>query len=169
MLISRKEIETLLRNSLNEKDQASIGLITDLSWLGTIALEFGFRCPEDERNRQKEKFLELIQRFSNMTGRADFSVEFGEVFGEPTFPSEPPLTLKDFMVVCGLFRKLTRRDKTVSGDKLLEWVETAWIKGVWQRRVYSMEVEGSVLNERGIVFGFGADIALFGKDNGLIL
>ncbi len=168
MLITRKEVESYLKSFLDPEDQIHIDLVTDLCWIATIVLEYGFQCPKAAREERKKSFFELVQKLSDARKEAKVPVDMQEYPHESTFPNEKQLTVEDFSVVCDLFYKITEEDKKVTKEKLLNWLGEAWDAGVYQQRVYSMEVEGCILNQYGIVAFFGADLALFGSRQGLI-
>jgi len=56
----------------------------------------------------------------------------------------------------------------ITKENFLKWVEMAWDTGKHQRKVYDMEVEGSVMNEWGVAINFGAYLHFHGKREGYI-
>ena len=172
MLITRTKVEEYLRLFLDPEDQIHIALVIDLSWMARIILEYGFQCPRDAvvGAKRKKKFFNLLQRLSDIRKEANVPIDTTEYSYsyEPVFKNEKRLMIEDLAIVCDLFYKIVEEDKKVSRDKLLEWLEEAWDIGVYQQRVYSMEVEGSIMNAAGIVCNFGADLVMFGGSKGLI-
>lgn len=56
----------------------------------------------------------------------------------------------------------------ITKEKYMEWISHAWDNGLHQRRVYEMEIEGSINNSIGVSMNFGARLDLFGKREGYI-
>lgn len=172
MLIDRERVEKYLTEFLTSEDRTRLAehfaLIIDLSWLGTIILEYGFQCPENTREEAKKRFFETIFKLSDARKGSKAPIDMSQYEHQPAHRSSHPLTLEDFAAVCDLYHKLVEEDKKVTEDKLIPWLEEAWDAGIHQRKVYEMEVEGGIMNEYGIVTNFGAGLAMFGDRKGLI-
>lgn len=173
MIITRTKVDEYLKEFLTSEDQTRLAqyldLITDLSWMGSIVLEYGFQCPENTRKEAKKRFFEVVQKLSDARSESKaLPVDVNQYFNQPTYMGGKSLTFDDFAIVCDLFHKLVEEDKKVTKDKLLPWLEEAWDAGVHQQRVYSMEIEGGIMNEYGIVTAFGAELVMFGDRKGLV-
>ena len=169
MTINRQVVLRYLNDFFNEEDKnhQHIDLIVDLSWIGAIILEFGFQCSKDKQEERKEKLFGFIEKLSETMAEAKIlanNYEYDHVF--PAQSNKP--TFKDLAVVCDLFYKIVVQEKTISKEKMLEWLTKAWNFGTQQRRVYNMEIEGGVMNEYGVVISFGADLVMFGKSRGFL-
>lgn len=168
MLISRMKVVEHLNRFLMPEDKKHIELIIDLSWAGTIALEFGFQCPESKQPEGKEKFIEIAQKINDakkgVKVSGPLSYDYPIVF---KFESKTP-TYEDIGVVAQIFHTLVAVEKSISKEKMIEWLQEAWEGGVKQQKVYSMEEEGGILNEYGIVTNFGAFLSMFGKSKGFL-
>lgn len=174
MLITKERVSEYLKGFLTSEDQARLAqyldLIIDLSWMGSIILEYGFQCSESTREESRKRFFETIYRLSDARKEAEVPVDMSqyEYRHQPVYQGSHPLTIDDFAVVCDLYHKLVVEDKKVTEDKLIPWLEEAWDAGVHQQLVYNMEVEGGIMNEYGIITAFGAELAMFGDRKGLI-
>ncbi len=182
MLITRESVEKFLGVFLQESDKKHLKLIVDLSWTATVVLEFGFQCPADRRIEGKEKFFALIQKFSDARANTEglAPVNILRDYGPNTLSNQyiqEGLSNEDFALVCDLFHRLTvgdpeelvdPKDKLMPKEKMLVWLQEAWDTGVHQQRIHSMEIEGGVMNEGGIVANFGARLAMFGEREGLL-
>ena len=56
----------------------------------------------------------------------------------------------------------------LSKDAFLKFMGDAWDFGLHQRKVYSMQVEGGMMNALGVVLGPASHLALFGEREGLL-
>lgn len=163
MVISRTEVSDCLREFLMPSDQTHIELITDLSWAATLVLEFGFECPEGRREELKEKFFKLVEMLIDAKKNAEIKV--GEDQDDVIFSGE--LSSEDIAAICDVSYKLMESEK-MPKEKILEWLKQAWDIGVRQQKIYSMEIEGGVMNQMGIVTNFGAKLAIYGVQQGLL-
>lgn len=77
------------------------------------------------------------------------------------------MDIEDIVAICDIFYKLMENEKKPK-EKILEWLKQAWDIGVRQQKIYSMEIEGSVVNQRGIVVNFGVKLVMYGVQQGLI-
>jgi len=168
MLISRRQVVDHLGRFLMGKDLKLIPSITDMCWAAYATMEFGFECPAEQQEEMKEKFFNLVENFSNAREEAGTPVSLKEYGCEPAFPFEHQPTVEDLSLVCDVFHKLAVQEGKVSKELLLDWLKEAWDAGMHQQRVYSMQVEGGVMNEYGRVTIFGAELAMFGKSKGLL-
>ena len=172
MLITKEKVSEYLTSFLTSEDRTKLAeymeLITDLSWMASIVLEYGFQCPESARKESKKRFFEIIQKLSDVRKEINVPVIMNRDFYQPAYQGSNPLAIDDFSVVCDLFHRLIEEDKTVSRGKLLPWLEEAWDAGVHQQRVYNMDTEGGIMNEYGIVTAFGAELVMFGDRKGLV-
>jgi len=160
VLITRERVLEYLNRFLvlDQNEKKNLQLIADLAWAATITVEFALQCPRKEQVESREKFLDL------MRGAAEGEFDFA-----PVFPHEKRLpTPEDLRVVRDLFRSLTAERKALSPDKMAEWLGDAWDAGTAQQRVYSMEVEGGIMNQYGIVSSFGAELSMFGVSKGFL-
>lgn len=168
MLIARKKVHSYLSDFLFLDDQKHLELITDLSWCATIVFECAFQCPKKTLAKKKEKLFALIEQISELkktskiAAKSDYSF-----FLNPAF-SGKQVTIEDISIACDLFYKLSS-ENGIPKIKLLEWLkEEAVTLGAYQQRVYSMEVEGGILNAYGIVTNFGCNLAMWGVRKGLL-
>lgn len=172
MLLTRGKVGGYLDRFLFAEDRKHVDLITDLSWAATIILEFGFQCPKNKQAEMEKKLLELVQKLSNsMRGverKTKALITTNSLNDEPAFPLERQPTWIDIGVVCNIFHALTVQRRIIEKEKMLAWLKEAWDAGVYQQRVYAMEVEDGAMNEYGIVTNFGAALAMFGVSKGLL-
>ncbi|MDO8600407.1 MAG: hypothetical protein Q7R73_02175 [bacterium] len=168
MLISRAKVRSYLDKFLFAEDRKHIDLIADLSWAATIMLEFGFQCPKNKQAEMEKKLLELVQKLSSsiqgVERKTKAFIATDNLNDESPFPS----AWIDIGVVCNIFHALTVQRRIIEKEKMLAWLKEAWDAGVYQQRVYAMEVEGGAMNEYGIVTNFGAALAMFGVSKGLL-
>jgi hypothetical protein len=67
-----------------------------------------------------------------------------------------------------LYHKLVLVEKQLTPEAMRKWLTYRWRQGVHQQRVYSMEIEGGVMNTLGIIGGSGCYLALFGQHEGYL-
>ena len=163
MVIPRSKVIDCLREFLRPGDQTHIERMTDLAWIAASMLEFGFECPQEKREELKEKFLKLIETLIEIKKETGTAAEKDQ--DEFLFSEE--LSIEDIAVICDVSHKLIENEK-IPKEKILEWLKQAWDAGVHQQRIYSMEIEGSILNQIGVVINFGAGLAMHGVQQGLI-
>jgi len=169
MLIGREKVATHLLDFLMPEDKKHFDLITDLSWAATIVFEFGFQCPKNKQEESKKKLLDLVQRLGEARTKVKVPVKMEEYNYKFVFPNEGRKpTNEDIAIACDLFHKLAVQEKKISKEKMLEWLQEAWDFGTQQQLVYSMEIEGGIMNEYGVVTSFGADLAMFGSSKGFL-
>ncbi len=56
----------------------------------------------------------------------------------------------------------------ITKEDYIRWVSLAWDRGVHQRRVYDMEVEGCIDNSLGILLNLSAILSLHGQKEGYL-
>lgn len=162
MVISRLEVKSCLEEFLTPQDQTHIDLITDLTWMAALVLEFAFECPKEKREELREKFFKLIEMLIDAKTNAEIKVEEGQ----DDILSSIGLNSENIAVICDVSYELT--NEKMPKEKILKWLKEAWDIGVWQQRIHSMEVEGGVLNETGTVLIFGVKLAMHGAQQGLL-
>lgn len=180
MVMAREKVAEYLDRFLHSDDRKHLELMVDLCWAAVIAHEFGFYCSADKRAEGKEKLIALIQRLSDartfsettvkMRDRDDFDTRIvDEDYKEYLIylPRHHPTTA-DLALVCDFFHVLTAQLPRIAKEKMIEWLQDAWDAGVYQQRIHSMEFEGCVMNEFGIVTNFGAILALWGVQKGYL-
>lgn len=169
MLVSRNSVAQYLNEFLSEEDKKDIILITDLSWMTTIVHEIAFHCRKDLQEKAKANFFGLLEKLSDAMGKIEnlqTSIDSDYI---AFFHTDKRPALEDLVIVLDLFYKLTIQEKRkIQKDKLLIWLKGAWDTGFHQKRVYDMEIEGSIMNEFGVIANFAADVALWGASKGLL-
>ena len=65
--------------------------------------------------------------------------------------------------------KLKSINPALVKEVFLRWVEEAWDTGKHQRKVYNMEVEGSVMNSLGVISSFACALFLYGENRELLV
>lgn len=171
MLISREKVGWYLKKFLDVEDQRHIGCVADLTLAATIALEFGFQSPKEKQAKAKATFLRIIAKVSECKQKAKAAEDenSGDYDFDCVFPLESRLpTVEDLATVVDIFHKFVLKDKSILAENMLEWLSDAWDAGAYQQRVYSMEIEGGIMNEYGIVNNFGALLAMEGASKGLL-
>ena len=138
------------------EDQKNLDLMADLVWIATITFEFGFQCPKSKHKQNKHDFFNAIR---DVLTKKEMPSGLGADYDyEHCFKHEKRLPSKlDLVIVCGTALNLTN---SISVEKLIEWLDEAWQWGTQQQQVYGMEIEGGIMNEYGIVNGFGAKLAM---------
>ncbi len=167
---SRDEIVVILRQNLDDKDWSQE--IVELTLLGALVHECAF---VGWSKSIKEDLAKPIQNM--IVGEESCHHSWRIFMIDPTSPQYRALQLQVLTCVIAVDSPhftLDRDDLSMMFDlglslaavdrtRTLEWVKHAWEAGCLQRRVYDMEVEGSVNNKIGIVVNFAAYLSLFGK------
>ncbi len=160
MLIDRATVEKYLNNKLYPEDRSP--LITDLVWIGYPVHEMAFHCPEDQREQNCQKLLDLIERLAASKDKAGVLAGCEDDFFDGRLGAD------DVGCMADIYHKLVLAEKQLKPEAMRKWLKYRWDQGVYQQRVYSMEIPGNIMNIVGIIEGSGCHLALFGQRNGYL-
>lgn len=117
------------------------------------------------RNSSKERFLCIIENAWNNASAMTPIVDEQEQQSEVVSRNALLLSLQEADAAT---RYHALHFPLVTKEAFLHYIDEAWEAGLRQRKVYRMEIEGSVNNEYGVALNFACNIALSGKNKGLL-
>jgi hypothetical protein len=150
MTLDRLTARSYLESELRFDDKKHIEWLTDISLLLFIIHEFSFQCPLVKNAEIKPIFIGML------APETIVAYEY-----KPTFPEERPPGPDDFAQARRLYAALLRRSNTEQQNLLTKLINEKWDAGQRQHRIYTMEMEGSVMSEVGIVTATAMGILTF--------
>ncbi len=165
MVITREQTRVFLLQGLREIGQeAHFDLIVDLTWLACIIADFGYSCFPEHREVAKDELLEFLENPGGDALKAyrAFLKATSSSFIVGCAPSAEDL------IVAEALAKLSPFVGMPTEAALATWIDRAWAYGVRQRRIFSGDEEGPIVNKAGTACNFASSLALFGSRDNLL-
>lgn len=167
MIISRQEIETVVKPYLAPNDLKHLERIVDMTWACTLATQFALYCPEAEQGANPEKFLALVERLGEAKRQAGLPASTPTEYELFACAEDGHPEAEDLAAICDVYHKMVVENGAPAAN-VLSWLKDAWNAGARQTRILAMEIEGNIMNLTGLIENFAAGLAIFGQRKGLL-
>lgn len=151
MMIRKSDVIGYLRRHLVDKDHEHIEWLADISILLFIVHEFSFNVPKEQNEQVKDDFMRALM--SPMV-----IVAFNFPHNSTTQDQAP--NSEDFDYARRLYKEILERSGGQK-DLLNRLIVEKWSAGRHQRLAYNMDVEGSIMNEVGIILASAMKILTY--------